>query len=131
MIGKIIYHERAYPADCKRNPAVLYVFGDNMIGKGDAGQACIRYEPNSIGCPTKHLPAMTEKAFFSDDDWKDGNVRHALIDFFDKVAAVLRSGKDVSFPQDGLGTGLAQLERRAPKIYEYINRGVLRLQQTR
>ena len=60
-----------------------YLFGDNMIGKGMAGQAIIRGLPNAFGIPTKNLPAMTEQSFFTDDEYM-GNIS-AIIWSFQQV----------------------------------------------
>ena len=37
--------ERIEPIDCMENPTHIFVFGDNLIGKGKAGQAIIRDNP--------------------------------------------------------------------------------------
>lgn len=100
---------------------ILFVFGDNMVGRGMGGQAAaMRGEINSVGVPTKWRPDRDDAAYFSDDDWSDANVRHALFGAFAVIERALNEGRDVAIPFNGLGTGLAQLPRRAPKIHSYI-----------
>ena len=43
----------------KKNRNKLFVFGDNCLRKGKAGQAIIRDQPNSAGIATKVLPDTT------------------------------------------------------------------------
>jgi len=102
--------------DLRDNPHDLYVFGDNFSRMGYAGQAreC-RCEPNAIGIATKRAPSMSEAAFLTDADfyaWDEANS-----DAFNHIEAHLISGGTVVFPSFGLGTGLAQLAQRAPKIW--------------
>lgn len=105
-------------ADCLDNPNKYYVFGDNLIRKGHGGQAIIRSCPNAIGIPTKRLPSMDEDAFFSDQPDEIQAVQKfltRLILFYNRPEQPI-----IVFPADGLGTGLAQLKERSPKIYEMI-----------
>ena len=91
-----------------------YLFGDNMIGKGMAGQAIIRGLPNAFGIPTKNLPAMTEQSFFTDDEYM-GNIS-AIIWSFQQVPR----DKPIVISESGLGTGLAKLSEKAPKTAEFL-----------
>lgn len=103
------------------NPNTLFVFGDNMERRGFGGQAAeMRGEPNAVGIPTKHKPSMSEDAFFTDEDTKDWFT--AVEKDFQRLLGHLRSGGDVVWPADGIGTGRAQLERRAPRIWDLIER---------
>jgi hypothetical protein len=89
-----------------------------MERKGRGGQAAeMRDEPNAIGIPTKWKPAQTEEAFFSDAAWNNLDVKSAIENAFRKLEAHLSSGKDVVLPADGIGTGLAQLPSRAPRLF--------------
>ena len=97
------------------NPDCLFVFGDNEKKFGCGGQASIRYCSNAYGIPTKKSPTMANSAFFTDSEY-DKNVAH-----IDKAIANIPSGYDtIVFPSDGLGTGLAELPKRAPKTYAYL-----------
>jgi len=98
----------------------LFVFGDNMRGIGRGGQAgAMRGEPNTVGIPTKWSPYTTPNAYFTDRD-------------FDVVSPVIRgrfqllidhidAGSDVVWPAHGVGTGRAELQGRAPRIWALIN----------
>lgn len=131
---RIKYHFRAFPVQCQAEPATMFVFGDNMIRRGTAGQACIRREPNAIGVPTKWNPAMTEGSFFADEGWPDQTADALKIKIaIDKTFLLIETHAAVhgavSFPRDGLGTGLAQLPQRAPKIAEYIAERIRNLEE--
>ena len=106
---------RMTPELLRANPDTVYLFGDNIAGKGKAGQAVIRDEPNAYGIPTKHEPNNKETSFFSDRDFE--KFTKAKID---EAFARIPEGANVVYSTDGIGTGLAQLPSRAPKTYEYI-----------
>lgn len=100
-------------------PSVLFVFGDNMQRRGLAGQAkAMRGEPNAIGVPTKWAPDTRQESYFSDDDFED--VRPSIDAVFNRLRREIERGLDVVIPADGLGTGLADLPARAPRIHSYI-----------
>lgn len=100
-------------------PDDIFVFGDNMYRAGFGGQAgACRGEPNTLGIPTKFYPGMENHDFFSDNDFVEA--KFFCDREFDKLIHYLSLGKTVILPADGLGTGLAELPTRAPKIYEYI-----------
>lgn len=104
--------------DCVAHPNNLYVFGDNDIGKGCGGQAVIRYCANSIGIPTKKLPSNTPDSFYTDRELYENMKK------IDKALSLIvkraNNYTNVVFPSDGLGTGRAQLEIKAPMTYKYI-----------
>lgn len=105
----------------RNSPEVLFVFGDNMEGRGLGGQAGqMRGEPNSIGVPTKWRPGRQERDYFTDADLNDRDVWHAIRGAFERIRKALETGHDVVIPTDGLGTGLAELPARAPKIHALI-----------
>lgn len=111
----------------RENPDRLYVFGDNMIGCGLGGQAkeC-RGEPNAVGIPTKHFPRNDDVAFFCDSDFE--NVVSLIDRRIDIIRNHIKIGGTVVVPSDGVGVGRAQLETKAPKIYEYIMSQLLALE---
>jgi len=99
----------------KNNPECLFIFGDNLLGVGKGGQAIIRDEPNSYGIPTKKEPSLSNKAFFNDNEFEQN------VSFIDNaINSMPSSYKVIVFPEDGLGTGLADLPARAPKTYAYL-----------
>lgn len=110
----MINRNKITPETCRQHPEIVFVFGDNLIQKGKAGQACIRDEPNAFGIPTKRLPSMSEHAFFSDQP--------------DELCAVVQSltfllglseSRRIVFPME-LGTGLAKMPEKSPKIHEFL-----------
>lgn len=103
----------------RAEPGTLFVFGDNIGRKGLRGQAReMRGEPNSVGVPTKWLPTRDANAYFRDDDFD--RVKASIDAQLWKLANHLDHGGKVVWPEDGIGTGLAELETRAPRIFAYI-----------
>lgn len=110
----IIQQHRIYRQDLKNNPTIMFLFGDNLLRSGFGGQAAaMRGEPNAVGIATKCSPSVDEGAFFSDDDY-EANVQSILDDVMPVMRHIVKGGI-VIIPSDGLGTGLSELETRAPK----------------
>lgn len=104
--------------DVQANPDKIYLFGDNLHQTGYGGQAAeMRGEKNAFGIPTKIHPNNSPNAFFTDDDLLNNKI--AINEAFGKIA---RFAPDTVLvvPQDGLGTGLADLENRAPQTFAYL-----------
>lgn len=100
----------------KANPDTLFLFGDNDARDGFGGQAKeMRGEPNSVGIRTKSLPSMGTDAFWTDATL-DENIKKIDEDFA-RVEA--HKGK-VVIPSKGLGTGLSELAKKAPKTFAYL-----------
>lgn len=116
--------------DAKNNPTWLFVFGDNDIKKGLKGQAVIRNCSNAIGIPTKKYPSLMISSFYSDDEYKLNckKIDNAICD----IIVLLKTKKydHIIFPEDGLGTGLAELPKRAPKTYDYLNKSIKQLKNS-
>ncbi len=111
MNGNVILVKRYTRAMIQRNPDVLFVFGDNLARRGFGGQAAeARGEPNSVGIVTKMSPSR----YLSDDNWLD--VRDPIVEAFNRLRNHLVNGGTVVWPQDGVGTGLAELPTRAPLL---------------
>lgn len=103
----------------------IFVFGDNMQRSGYGGQAKeMRNEPNSIGVPTKWAPQRHSWAYFNDDDFLKREVQFRIADAFERMRCALNEGKNVVIPADGVGTGLADLSRRAPKLFTLIEANI-------
>lgn len=121
MAGRIIYAKRYTRSEIRANPDRLYVFGDNVstLGKGGQAKEC-RGEPNTVGIPTKWHPMMDEASFFTDDAL--GKIKPRIQTEFRTLQRHLQEDKDVVWPADGVGTGLAQLPQRAPAVYAFIER---------
>lgn len=110
---KTEYAERFSIELCQANPDKVYVFGDNLIRAGTAGQACIRREYNSFGVPTKRYPAVTEHSYFSDAACERNHVLNALRELYQ-----MGKFRTLVFPKDGIGTGLAKMPEKSPLIYK-------------
>lgn len=123
MLGAIILFKGWYsPALCRARPDLVFVFGDNLVGSGTGGQACIRSCHNAFGVPTKRLPKMTAGAFFSDDNYQDSaHVLRAL----HTIEQRLLAGETFVIPvteegEPSLGLERARLREKAPRIYQAI-----------
>jgi hypothetical protein len=103
-----------------QSPATLFVFGDNMERRGLGGQAAqMRGEPNAIGLPTKRSPERTESAYFRDPMLLllVGETRNSRLRLIKHVL----NGGEVIWPADGIGTGRAELFKRAPIIKAFYD----------
>jgi len=116
--GKIQRIKRVSVNTPSKHKDSLFVFGDNLIGKGKAGQAVIRDAENSIGIPTKNLPSNKDGAFATDADFD--TYKTAIDTAITSIKEAQDSGKNIVFPVDGLGTGLANLAESSPKIDNYL-----------
>lgn len=108
----------------RENRDKLFLFGDNLERRGFGGQAAaMRGEPNAVGIPTKKSPSYRDDAFFSDEEFEQNK---ASIDaaFAEIMNAVTDSIRVIVIPSDGLGTGRAQLDRRAPRTFAYLQKRI-------
>jgi len=113
----IVFQKRIYREDLKANPSVNYVFGDNCMRIGMGGQAGeMRGEPNAFGVATLRAPGD----FWSDRDLRDNS--EILATDFIPLLAIANAGGVIVLPLDGVGTGIAQLEVRAPKTFSYLQK---------
>ena len=104
----------------KANPDKVFLFGDNVEDARTgyvptSTQAVIRGQENAIGIPTKKNRGTRKDSYYTDadfDEFKRG------VD--DAIDAAKRTGKTIIIPKDGIGTGKAELETRAPKCFEYL-----------
>ncbi|MGK0464758.1 MAG: hypothetical protein ACJAX4_000019 [Clostridium sp.] len=103
--------------DLINNPEKIYVFGDNTDRKGTGGQAQIRPLENAFGIATKVHPTNNANAFMSDDNLEE-NKKVITSD----IKKLISSNKELVFPEDGFGTGLADLKNKAPKTYEFLSK---------
>lgn len=115
--------KRIYRTDLRNNPQKVFLFGDNLERVGMGGQAYeMRDEPNAIGVATKYSPGMRDEDFFTDDDYDN------LCKIIDSDLARAFDAKIVVIPSDGLGTGLAELDNRAPKVFAYLQEQLVKLE---
>jgi hypothetical protein len=128
--GRVIRIKHITRAMVQADRNTLFCFGDNMQSRGLGGQAgAMRGEPNAIGVPTKWAPERREAAYFTDDDMKNRDVRHAILGAFNEMHNALEAGHNVVIPADGLGTGLAELATRAPNLHRWIEDMIAALEE--
>jgi hypothetical protein len=104
--------------DVRKRPTWLFIFGDNDEERGHGGQAIIRDLENAAGVPTKRSPHWHNSAYYTDEDYdaQCERIRKAFDIIVERAAGYER----VVFPSGGLGTGLADLEKRAPRTMEFL-----------
>lgn len=105
----------------RANPDKAFLFGDNLERRGFGGQAKeMRGEPNAFGIRVKIEPARREDSFFTDGSY-DANCRLIQRDL-DELMLSIRKGycHTIVIPADGIGTGLAELDKRAPRTFAYL-----------
>lgn len=105
----------------------IFLFGDNLAGKGFGGQAAaMRGEPNCVGIPTKKLPSNGDDAFFTDAEFEQNKA--AIDQAFEHLTRISTAPEQIIvLPADGLGTGRAQLESRAPLTFAYLQKRLAEL----
>jgi hypothetical protein len=112
----ILYQKMIYRDDLKRNPNVLYLFGDNSKRVGNGGQAAeMRGEPNAIGIRTKNAPGREPEDFWTDKSF-DANCAKIEEDL-NRVKNHLRRNGIIVIPSDGIGTNRAEMSKRCPKTF--------------
>lgn len=127
----VLYQHHISRRDLRRNPDVLYVFGDNVARYGDGGQAAeMRNEPNGVGVATKYLPSMDEGAFFTNEP-ESVSAQNRIIDEDMKPLFVkVKQGGVVIIPMAGLGTERAELRFRSPETWNYLQDKISALLKT-
>ena len=116
---KVEYQKFIRREDLRENPDKIFLFGDNTIHVGYGGQAGeMRDEPNAIGIPTLKEPGV----FFNDNEFET-NMR-----LIDEAFKQIPPDKTVIIPSDGLGTGIARLDRVAPRTFEYLIKKIKELE---
>jgi hypothetical protein len=101
------------------------VFGDNLERRGKKGQAVIRGLPNAVGVATKWRPSKDEDAYFYDSQYHD--VIPRVERDLNVVERLLQNDRLVYLPIQMIGSGLAELPSRAPRIFSYVDSFLKRL----
>lgn len=115
----LLYQKYITRQNLRENPDIYYVFGDNVKRSGFGGQAKeMRGESNAIGIVTKWKPSNHPSSFFCDTDY--ARIISILDEDLEKVFNHLKSGKNVVWPLDGIGTGLSKLPQEAPRVWGYL-----------
>jgi hypothetical protein len=124
----------------ERHPRLIFIFGDNDVGRGIGGQAIIRGRENAMGLPTKRAPNNNESSFYNDKNFDEhvANMRSAISKILKRLEEREitednnngeRRWRGIVLPEDGFGTGLAQLDKRAPKTYAAMLEMVVELKR--
>lgn len=115
-IPRIEIRDHITRADVRAEKDKIFLFGDNLTGRGFGGQAKeMRGEENAVGIPTKKAPSNNPNSFFTDKEFSPN--KQAIDEAFGKIPP----DKIIVIPKAGLGTGLAQLEEKAPQTFAYLN----------
>lgn len=114
----------------REHRGTIFVFGDNVAGKGYGGQAAeARGEPNVLGIPTKWRPDNRPESFFT-DAYFHGSLgsKHYIDCAFDMILEKKRAGWKIAFFPN-IGTGFAHLQVKAPKTLAYIQAGIREVEE--
>ena len=116
----------------RSHPKKIFLFGDNLERRGYGGQAAaMRGEPNAIGIPTKKSPSYAASAFFTDEEFEQNKL--AIDRAFEEIAKAVEEGpgRVIVIPVSGIGTGRAQLEKRARRTFAYLEAQLAKLFDSR
>lgn len=109
--------------DVKENPDHIFVFGDNDMRTGLGGLAReVRGEPNAFGIRVKKRPYRDWDAYYTDREYEE-NLEKICGDINKIIDAIVKSGKYsvIVFPKAGIGTGLADMQKRCPETFKSMN----------
>lgn len=124
---KAALYEKYYTTtDVKAKPNDIFLFGDNFTDsitnyKPKYTQAVIRGLPNAIGICTKNNRQTNIKSYLSDEQF-DSFKEHVDSQLQKAIDYVEATGGTIYIPKDGIGTGKAELYKRAPKLQNYLNK---------
>ena len=105
-----------------RQPTCLFIFEDSDSKFGFENQAVIRDRFNSFGIPTRKYPGRSSSDYYNDTEFEDNKKK--IDKAIEHVIQLSTSFETVYLPRDGFGNGYADLERRAPKTYFYLQEAV-------
>ncbi len=122
MRYRVVRMKRISREFVRANRDRIFLFRDSLVGQGFGGQAAaMRGESNCLGIPTKKLPSNRDDAFFTDKEFEQNKaaIDYAFDVLFHKIS---KAEQIIVIPADGLGTGRAQLESRAPLTFAYLQK---------
>ena len=117
------YYSRA-EIEKANDSSTVYIFGDNTDDRINtkyvpkSTQAVIRGLPNTLGIDTKKNRGTDENAYFSDNDL--ARYEKYLNKVFERIDRFIKEGKTIVLPKDGIGTGKALLQVKAPALYNLL-----------
>jgi len=95
------------------NPNVIFVFGDNTLGKGKAGAAVLRDHPQALGFITKKFPSNHDGAFYNPVTYQVVYYQQVM-----NLKNTIRKNPDKTFLISKLGGNLANKFGIFEKIIE-------------
>lgn len=116
-----IYHGNWSRGDVEKQTDKVFLFGDNTNDRLNTHhvptmtQAVIRGLPNAIGIDTKKDRGTSANSYFTDADF---DTFKKQVD--EAIQKAIDSGKTIVIPEGGIGTGKAMLDKKAPKLYKYL-----------
>lgn len=84
------------------NPNAIFVFGDNLLGRGTGGAARLRHHPQSYGFVTKKFPNNQDTSFYHPADYQS-----VFNEEMAKFIAFAKDNTESIFYISKLGAGLA------------------------
>ena len=114
--------------EVKNQEDKIFLFGDNTNDRVNtkyvpsSTQAVIRGLPNALGIDTKKNRGTSKDSYFTDADFNEFK-QHVDT----QIQQAKNSGKTIVIPADGIGTGKAMLQQKAPKLFEYLEQELNKL----
>lgn len=118
-----IHHGNWTRGYVQNNQDKVFLFGDNTNDRVNthyipkSTQAVIRGLDNAIGIDTKKDRGTFDTSYFTDEDF---DAFKAQVD--EAIKKAVDSGKPIVIPEGGIGTGKAQLDKKAPKLFDYLQK---------
>ena len=131
-----------------KDPKRVYVFGDNFVDAQNGyvpskTQAVIRGLPNTIGIPTKRDRNKYKESYLTDSDYDFNLFKGAVDEAVKKLEAIIDKNNElyekaqveqdprkkqalldqiitIVYPAEGIGTGAAMLDVKAPRLFAYL-----------
>jgi hypothetical protein len=97
----------------RQNPKHVFVFGDNLLGKGYGGAAVLRDEPNSLGFVTKKAPTHNPSDSYTPEEYASKYEVEIK-----RLKKEIEKNPDKTFLISRLGAGLANKYHIWEKIIE-------------
>lgn len=105
------------------NSDKLFLFEDNILDKiikytPTKTQAVIRGLPNAYGICTKISRDKDTNSYYSDTPNQISRLANELNEL--RISLDWSTNKTIVLPKDGIGTGKAMLQQKAPKCWELL-----------
>jgi len=101
-MGYQVYPITITPEWLRKHPEVIFIFGDNLLGKGKKGSAICRDESNAWGFITKKEPNNNDSSFFRPRDYEN-----VLIEEIYRLDKLIKQNSNKTILISKVGAGLA------------------------